>query len=111
VDAAGLKTRSEIDPLYAMADATPDDFDAAIEEAKAEGNLSRANVVRKVKGCACGRRPRYRQGPPAVPPRNDPTPRADGRVEPCVRYGGTVGLVERKAPPLDAPGPAPISRR
>ena len=52
-----------------MADATPDDFDAAIDEAKAEaeGNLSRANAVRKVKGCSGGRGPRYRQGPPAVP--------------------------------------------
>lgn len=39
------------DGIYAMADGAPDpdDFDAAIEEAKAEGNLSRANVVRKVK--------------------------------------------------------------
>jgi hypothetical protein len=33
-----------------MAGATSEDFDAAIEEAKAEGNLSGANVVRKVKG-------------------------------------------------------------
>ena len=33
-----------------MADASSEDFDQAIEEAKAEGNLSRANLVRKVKG-------------------------------------------------------------
>lgn len=31
-------------------DVTDEQFDSAIEEAKAEGNLSRANVVRKVKG-------------------------------------------------------------
>lgn len=36
--------------IYAMSDdVTPDDFDDAIDEAKAEGNLSRANVVRKIK--------------------------------------------------------------
>jgi hypothetical protein len=73
-EAAGVNQRSELNPLYAMADATPDDFDTAIEEARAEGNLSRANVVRKVKGCACGRGPRYRQGPPTVPPRVETTP-------------------------------------
>jgi hypothetical protein len=33
-----------------MADAGADTFEAAIKDAKAEGNLSRANVVRKVKG-------------------------------------------------------------
>ena len=89
-----------------MADATPEDFDAAIDEAKAEGNLRRANMVRKVQGCACGRGPRYRQGPPAVPPRNDPTPQAGLNVEPCVQYGRAVGPVERKVPPPDVPGPA-----
>lgn len=37
--------------IYPMADGVTDDqFDAAIAEAKEEGNLSRANVVRKVKG-------------------------------------------------------------
>ncbi|MBO9523144.1 MAG: hypothetical protein J7518_16550 [Nocardioidaceae bacterium] len=37
--------------MAVMADqATPEEFDAAIEEAKAEENLSRANVVRKIKG-------------------------------------------------------------
>lgn len=35
---------------YALARAGDDAFDAAIEEAKTEGNLSRANVIRKVKG-------------------------------------------------------------
>lgn len=37
--------------ILSIADAaTPEEFDAAIEEAKSEGNLSRANVARKVKG-------------------------------------------------------------
>jgi len=37
--------------IVQMTDDVPrEQFDAAIEEAKAEGNLSRANVVRKVKG-------------------------------------------------------------
>jgi len=37
--------------IYAMTDGVTDErFDAALQDAKAEGNLSRANVVRKVKG-------------------------------------------------------------
>lgn len=48
--AAGVNHRSQVAPLVALADAPRSDFDAAIESAKAEGNLSRANVVRKVKG-------------------------------------------------------------
>ncbi len=35
---------------YAMADAPEEEFERAVDEAKSEGNLSRANVVRKVKG-------------------------------------------------------------
>lgn len=35
---------------YAMATADPEQFEQAISEAREEGNLSRANVVRKVKG-------------------------------------------------------------
>lgn len=39
------------DGIYAMTDSVSDEqFEQAIEEAKAEKNLSRANVVRKVKG-------------------------------------------------------------
>lgn len=33
--------------IYALADAAEPDFEAALDEAKAEGNLSRANVARK----------------------------------------------------------------
>ncbi len=45
---SGGKTTAE---TYAMTDdVTDEDFEQAIEEAKAESNLSRANVVRKVKG-------------------------------------------------------------
>lgn len=37
--------------IYALADhAEPEEFEAALAEAKAEGNPSRANVVRKIKG-------------------------------------------------------------
>lgn len=36
---------------YAMSDGvTDDEFEEALDQAKAEGNLSRANVVRRVKG-------------------------------------------------------------
>jgi hypothetical protein len=46
----GAKYRSELGPLYAMGDAAPEEFEQAISNARAEGNLSRANVVR----CAGG---------------------------------------------------------
>ena len=42
-DAAGLRSRDQLIPIYRMAEASPEDFNAAIEDAKAEGNLSRAN--------------------------------------------------------------------
>jgi hypothetical protein len=40
----------EMSHSYAMAGAPDEQFESALDEAKAEGNLSRANVVRKVKG-------------------------------------------------------------
>ncbi|MHB8190643.1 MAG: hypothetical protein ACYDHP_09550 [Ferrimicrobium sp.] len=43
-----FNTHKEQTDSYAMADASNEDFDQAIEDAKAEGNLSRANVVHKV---------------------------------------------------------------
>lgn len=39
-------------------DATDDEFEEALTEARAEGNLSRANVVRKIKGQKSGQRTR-----------------------------------------------------
>lgn len=46
-----LGTAKERTGAYAMTDGVPDEqFEEAIAEAKEEGNLSRANVVRKVKG-------------------------------------------------------------
>lgn len=48
--AAGVKHHSEVRSFYAIADGVSDDqFEDAISEAKAEQNLSRANVVRKVR--------------------------------------------------------------
>lgn len=45
--------------IYALTDEVSNEkFDQAITEAKAEGNLSRANVVRKVKGIASDPKPR-----------------------------------------------------
>lgn len=43
----GSKDRAE---TYALTDVSVEQFEQAIGEAKAEGNLSRANVVRKIKG-------------------------------------------------------------
>lgn len=49
--AAKVSHPSELEPMYAMADGVTDEqFEAALADAKAEGNLSRANVVRKVQG-------------------------------------------------------------
>jgi hypothetical protein len=39
----------ETNDVNVMADLSDDDFDAVITEAKAEGNLSRANVARKAR--------------------------------------------------------------
>lgn len=47
---AGVNHAQELTPLYALADAPAEQFEQAIGEAKSEGNLSRANVVRKVRG-------------------------------------------------------------
>ena len=40
--------------ILAMAEASPEQFDAALGSAKAEGNQSRANVVRKVRDIKAG---------------------------------------------------------
>lgn len=45
-----FSNNAEREDSYRLADASTEEFEQAIEEAKAEGNLSRANVVRKVKG-------------------------------------------------------------
>jgi hypothetical protein len=51
VEEAAGTSRKELSLGYPLADDVSDaQFDAAIEQAKAERNLSRANVVRKVKG-------------------------------------------------------------
>lgn len=48
--AAGMTSPSTLTPIYTMSDdIEPDDFDDAIDAAKAEGNLSRNNVIRKIK--------------------------------------------------------------
>lgn len=50
LEAAQVPAPSMLTPLYAMTDGvTNEQFDSAIIEAKSEGDLSRANVVRKVK--------------------------------------------------------------
>lgn len=52
-EASQVKHRKDLAPIYKMADrATDQEFDVALAEAKAEGNLSRANVVRKVTGAS-----------------------------------------------------------
>ncbi len=46
----GSSNRQEVTETYAMADASLDQFEEALTDARDEGNLSRANVVRKVQG-------------------------------------------------------------
>lgn len=60
---AGGRTDPIVRDSYAMADAPEQDFEAAIATAREEGNLSRANVVRKVKDQA--------------PPRSAPRPQSE----------------------------------
>jgi hypothetical protein len=50
-EAAGLSRPQDLTDAYSLADGVEEaEFDAALSDAKAEGNLSRANVVRKIKG-------------------------------------------------------------
>lgn len=49
-EAMGMAGGKSRDDVYAMASVSKDEFEDALAVAKSEGNLSRANVVRKVKG-------------------------------------------------------------
>lgn len=49
-EAVNMASHSSLTPIYALADAPVEQFEQALAEAKAEGNLSRRNVVRKLKG-------------------------------------------------------------
>ena len=74
-------TTEERRDTYAVADdVTNEQFDAAIDEAKAEGNLSRANVVRKVRGETCPEveGPRSCDSSPACVFTRTEQPRGDG---------------------------------
>jgi hypothetical protein len=67
---------------YAMADGVGDaDFEDALGEAKAEGNLSRTNVVRKI---------RHRRGNPPTPGKRVPDP-ADRSPEAVARRQELIG--------------------
>lgn len=49
-EAAGVNFRSQVTAMYDLVDDVPEEaFEEAIAEAKAEGNLSRANLTRKIK--------------------------------------------------------------
>jgi hypothetical protein len=96
---SGAKTRSD---TYAMADGVSDDqFDGAIEEAKAEGNLSRANVVRMLLSppAACERSgacASSHRGPRRG--RRPPSPGGRGRPpHPFEDPPGGAGVVARRA--------------
>ena len=68
-----VKPGGEQAGIYAMTDGVTDEaFDTAIEEAKQEGNLSRANIVRKVKPTTADRIATAAKANPVEPPRNMP---------------------------------------
>jgi hypothetical protein len=58
-DVTGV-SHKEMNGIYAVADAPAEQFEQAIVDAREDGNLSRANVVRKVKGEAPKKERHYR---------------------------------------------------
>lgn len=50
IDAVGVKQYSQVTPFYVMADAPDEEFEDAIAEGRTEQNLSRASVMRRLKG-------------------------------------------------------------
>lgn len=64
----GNKREYGYDGIYALADnGTTEDFEAALAEGKAEGNVSRANIVRKLKSIAPKPEPGgYGAGEPSI---------------------------------------------
>jgi hypothetical protein len=74
----GIARQTLSEGFYPMADDVTDgDFDAAINEARAEGNLSRANVVRKVQEIV-NARPKPKSEPKSAPKkRAKPNGKAD----------------------------------
>jgi transposase len=78
---------------YAMTDGVSDtDFDDALRQAKAEGNLSRANVVRKIR--------QRRHNPPApgghVPDSADRSPEAVARRQELIEEFAASGMSSRQ---------------
>lgn len=76
--------------IYQMTDGVSDEvFDEAIEEAKQEGNLSRANVVRKVKPTTAQRIADAAKRNPAEPPRNLPLAERSEQIRTLARRNFT----------------------
>lgn len=94
-DATNMEKRSpkeffgsnqEAHETYAVTDGVSDDeFDSAVETAKAEGNLSRANVVRKVRDS------KARQDPDWIPEKGDTTQEAALRRRQVIREMASEG--------------------
>jgi hypothetical protein len=70
-------------------DVSDEDFEEAIEEAKQEGNMSRANVVRKVKPTTAQRIADAAKNNPADPPRNLPLAERSEQIRTLARRNFT----------------------
>jgi hypothetical protein len=80
--------------IYAMTDGIPDeDFENAVAEAKAEGNLSRANVVRKIRQ---QRAPASRDDDEPVPEPGDRSSAAAARRAELIRRQAREGSTSRQ---------------
>lgn len=79
-EAAQVKHRSDVAHMYALTDdVTEEQFEESLSEAKKEGNLSRANVVRKVRG------QKAKDDPDWIPERGDNSPAAAARRREVIR--------------------------
>lgn len=75
--------------IYVMTDGVTDEqFDAGLSEARAEGNLSRANVVRKITGRPApkGKRPEVLRGTRRIDPRRVIAATVDGYADNAIPH-------------------------
>jgi hypothetical protein len=89
--AAQVKNSSNLVPIYEMTDGVSDeDFELAIKDAKAEGNLTRANVIRKARHSLSPNSPGW------VPDPGDRSPEASARRRELIRQYAAEGYSSRQ---------------
>ncbi len=88
-----IRSGGEMHETYAMTDGISDsDFDEVIAEAKAEENLSRANLIRKIRTPRAGQSGRDEN----IPDRDDYTAAAAGRRRELIRKYAESGYSSRQ---------------